>query len=377
MKTKVTHIISGLQIGGAEMMLCRLLSAIDPSRFESQVIALGPRGPLAERIEAMGIPLICMGLRGPKDFPVGLWKLTRLLKQQPPDVIHTWLYHADLLGSLAAKFSGHSIPVTWGVHHSHSGGGMKRTTKAIVWLLARLSKWLPSKIICCSQASILEHSKLGYDASKMELIFNGADVDVFKPNSAARIALRQQLSIPQDAPVVGYVGRNMPVKDLPTFLAAAEIVRQQRPEAHFVLCGPDLPNAEHVHVLPFHKTVQDVYPAFDILALTSLSEACPMCLIEAMACGVPCASTDVGDATHLINNPATISPAGQPASIAASWLQLLALSKTDSTALSASGRQRISDFFSLDICITKHQALYLQLSQKPVLALLAPKNISL
>ena len=277
------------------------------------------------------------------------------------------MYHADLLGGLAAKFGGGRPPVAWALHHSHAAGGMKRSTQLIVHLLARLSRWIPQRIVSCSQASMEAHKLLGYDSGKFDLIFNGADATVFQPDSHARAALRAELGIPEQAPLIGFVGRNVPVKDLPTFMNAASIVLQDRPDAHFLLCGPrmDAPTIPHVHILPFRPDVHRIYPALDLLALTSLSEACPMSLIEAMACGVPCTSTAVGDAAYIINEPNAIAPAGDAEAIARTWLARLAMDETQKIQTSLAVRQRAQALFSLETCVHRYQTLYRKLANQP------------
>lgn len=386
MKLKVTHVITGLQVGGAEMMLCRLLEHMDLSRFECSVICLGPRGPLAERVAAAGIPLTCLGLGGPHTLLRGLRQLTKIFRATQPGAVHTWMYHADLLGGLAARRAG--VPVTWALHHSHAAGGMKRMTKAIVKLNAWLSRRVPQRIVCCSESARTAHAGLGYDAGRMELIFNGADTQTFVPDASARSALRAELGIPAEAPVVGFVGRCVPVKDLPTFLAAAALVQQQRPDAHFILCGPDmeqapenvkaamaaLPKPAQLHAVPFRRDVHRVYPAFDLFALTSLSEACPMSIIEAMSCGVLCASTDAGDSAVLIGDRSVISPPGDAAHIARVWLERLSLPPDLRSAAQQSARQRVEHHFSMERCVNAYCSLYARLAGRalPVSASAAP-----
>jgi glycosyltransferase involved in cell wall biosynthesis len=216
------------------------------------------------------------------------------------------------------------------------------------------------------------HTKLGYDAAKIELIYNGSDTTLFKPDPSARAALRASLAIPVDAPVVGFVGRCVPAKDLPTFLKAAALVQQQLPDTHFVLCGPNLqdapecvhqalrtiPNYDQVHFLAFRSDVAQVHPSFDLLALTSLSEACPMSLIEAMCCGVPCATTDVGDAAFIIDRPDSVSPVGDVDHIAATWIRTLTASPQERARLSEHARQRAQAVFSLPACVDRYQTLY-------------------
>lgn len=363
---KIVHVITGLQIGGAEMMLCRLLEAMDASAFSCHVVCLGPRGLLAERVEKSGATLTCLELGGILSLASGWWRLASYLRKLRPDAVHTWMYHADLLGGLAAKFGGGRPPVAWALHHSHAARGMKPSTQLIVHLLARLSRWIPQRIVSCSQASMEAHKMLGYDSRKFDLIFNGADSAVFQPDPQARASLRAELGISEQAPLIGFVGRNVPVKDLPTFMKAATLVLKDRPNAHFLLCGPrmDPPAIPHVHILPFRPDVHRVYPALDLLALTSLSEACPMSLIEAMACGVPCTSTAVGDAAYIIDDLNAIAPAGNAEAIARTWLARLAADENQKQQTSLAVRQRAQAFFSLETCVHRYQTLYRNLASQ-------------
>ena len=365
---KIVHIITGLQIGGAEMMLCRLLEAMDSTAFSCHVVCLGPRGPLAERVEKSGATLTCLGIGNIFSLASGSWRLVSYLRKMRPDAVHTWMYHADLLGGLAAKFGGRRPPVAWSLHHSHAAGGMKRSTQLIVHLLARLSRWIPQSIVSCSQASMEAHQNLGYDSSKFDLIFNGADASVFQPDSEARASLRAELGISEQAPLIGFVGRNVPVKDLPTFVKAAALTLRVRPDAHFLLCGPQMeaPAIPNVHILPFRPDVHRIYPSLDLLALTSLSEACPMALIEAMACGVPCTSTAVGDAAYIIDDPAAISPVGDAEAIAQAWLARLASNEIQRNQIASAVRQRAQALFSLETCVHRYQTLYRRLANQPL-----------
>ena len=363
---KIVHVITGLQIGGAEIMLCRLLEAMDAGAFSCHVVCLGPRGPLAERVEKSGATLTCLGLGSIFSLAGGWWRLARYLRRLRPNAVHTWMYHADLLGGLAARFGGGRPPVAWALHHSHAAGAMKRSTQLIVHLLARLSHWIPQRIVSCSQASMESHQHLGYDSSKFDLIFNGADAGVFQPDPQARSQIRAELGISENIPLIGFVGRNVPVKDLPTFLKAAALVLKARPKTHFLLCGPQMeaPAIPNVHIMPFRPDVHRIYPALDLLALTSLSEACPMSLIEAMACGVPCTSTAVGDSAYIIHDANAIAPVGNAEAIARTWLDRLLANDHQKIQTSLAVRQRAQSLFSLETCVHRYQSLYRNLANQ-------------
>ena len=182
---KITHVIAGLSMGGAQMMLYKLLSHLDRTAFAAEVISLADVGPLDKKIRALGVPVRVLGMRAGIPNPMGLERLARWLRQDPPDLIQTWMYHADLIGGMAAKLAG-GIPVAWNIRHSNLDiEGNKRTTlwtiKACVWL----SRLLPTRIVCCSESSRQVHTALGYSPDAMLVIPNGFDLAAFRPDPAA------------------------------------------------------------------------------------------------------------------------------------------------------------------------------------------------
>ena len=376
-RIKLTHVITALNVGGAEVMLCRMLEKMDRSRFDCSVICLGPRGVLSERIERAGIPLTTLGMRGPFSLLRGLWKMTRLFRREKPGAVHTWMYHGDFMGGLAAKLGG-DPPVAWSIHHTtHAKGGIKWTTRALTWLLARLSHWIPRHIFCCSHATQREHVRIGYRGDNMEVIFNGADLEVCQPSHEARTKLRAELGIPDNTPLIGAAGRFHPQKDYPNFFEAALLLQETRSDVHFVLCGKGLsadnpeiapylsrsPHPGHFHLLGLRGDMPSVYPALDLFALAAaFGEGWPLTLGEALACGVPCVSTDLGDCRDLIGDCGEAVPAKDPAALAAAWLRVLSLSSEETAALKTRCRQRVVDHFNIDDVIRQYEAAYTRLA---------------
>src|SRR5438046_104403 len=192
-------LITSLEMGGAQMMLYKLLARMDRTRFAPEVISLIDVGPMGEKIESLGIRVRSLGMRPGIPNPVALLRLIYWLRQAPPDVIQTWMYHADLLGGFAAKLAG-GIPVAWGIRHSDlSNHGSRRLTIYTMRMCAQMSKWLPARIVSCSEASQRVHTALGYATQKMIVIPNGFDLHAFKADSAARKSVRLELQIPADA----------------------------------------------------------------------------------------------------------------------------------------------------------------------------------
>nr|HIL75388.1 hypothetical protein [Rhodospirillales bacterium] len=177
---KVLHIITGLNTGGAESMLFRLISATDRVASSVEVISLTDSGAIGEKISALGVSVRTLGMR--RDLPNLLLvvRLAKWLRCMRVDVIQTWMPHADLIGGVAAKLAG-DLPVVWGIRFSNlDPQGIKRRTIWTVRLCAYLSLHLPTRIICCSEAACHVHTKLGYANKKMIVIPNGFNLSLFK-----------------------------------------------------------------------------------------------------------------------------------------------------------------------------------------------------
>ena len=160
---KITHIITDLNTGGAERMLHKLLGNMDTSLYESDVISLTDVGRLGKKIKERGIPVRALGMRSGRPNPFLVFRLSRWLRKERPDLIQTWMYHADLIGGLAAKLSGLSIPIVWGIRTSALDPKLsKKTTILTARASAFLSRWIPKKILCCSEEAKNAHVAMGY-----------------------------------------------------------------------------------------------------------------------------------------------------------------------------------------------------------------------
>ena len=229
---RIVFIITGLSTGGAEMMLIKVLARLDRQRFAPHVISLATLGELAPRIAALGIPMDAVGMKPGLPSPSGFFRLVRLLKRLNPDVVHTWMYHADLLGGLAARLAGIST-IGWCIRNSNlDRDKTKFSTRAVVGLCASISKWVPSRILSCSEKARQVHVACGYAAEKMVVVPNGFDLTRFKPDGHARQAVRSELGLEVDTLLVGLIGRFDPQKNHAGFFEAAGMLHRHMPHVH-------------------------------------------------------------------------------------------------------------------------------------------------
>src|SRR5207249_1741949 len=167
-------------------------------------------GRVGRRIEGLGVPVTALGMKRGRVSPAALARLVRLMAREEPDLVQTWMYHADLLGGVAATTLG--IPVIWGVRHEHNPGD-KMLTRWTRRACALLSVWIPDAVVFNSESSLRCHAQGGYAAHKLVVIPNGFDLSSFRPDARTRIEVRRELGIPEGAPVVGLLARYHSDKD--------------------------------------------------------------------------------------------------------------------------------------------------------------------
>ena len=368
---KITHIITGLNTGGAEWMLYKLLANMDKTQFNCHVISLTTAGTMGGKIEALGLTVTCLGMKSGLPDPIRFYRLTRLLKQQSPDLVQTWLYHADLLGGLAAKLRG--IPVIWNIRHSNLETKLnKRHTLLTVKLCAKLSHKIPKAILCNSQRSIKTHQQAGYKHGLFHLIGNGFDLDQYKPNPQAKTKLCHQLGLTSAAKIVGLVARFDAQKNHQGFIKAAEQIIKQRNDVYFALIGQGVDEENQQLVQWINATgyqdyfflfgersnISELTAGFTVACSSSFGEGFPNSIGEAMASGIPCVVTDVGDCAHLVGECGMVVAVNDNNGFAKAIQSLLELPSTEYQQLSQQARQRINQYFSLESITRQYQQFY-------------------
>jgi glycosyltransferase involved in cell wall biosynthesis len=365
---KIVFIITGLNTGGAEITLLKLLSKIDRDRFSPFVISLTANGDLAPQFEAARIPVTAIALKNPFNF----FALVFALRRIKPDVVHTWMYHSDLFGGLAAYFA-RVKKIAWCIRNSNlDADKTKLSTRLVVKLCAALSKRLPNKIVVCSIAAQKIHEALGYDKTKTFFIPNGFDLDRFKPDAAARAKIRAELGVSDETPLVGLIARFDPQKNHLGFVKAAAIVAAASPKTRFVLVGKGVDRANETLIeaigenalasafflLGKRGDIPAICAALDVLASSSYGEAFPNAIGEALACGVPCAATKAGDSADIIGDTGKVTEIGDMRALAKAILELLDLTAAERRSLGEKARARAAKNYEIGEITKRYEAFY-------------------
>jgi glycosyltransferase involved in cell wall biosynthesis len=367
------HVITGLSTGGAEMMLFKLLTLAKRGSCGAVVVSLMDGGTIGRRINALGVPVVTLGMRRGMPDPFALIRLARAVRRIRPIAIQGWMYHGNLAATLAARCTSDKIPVFWNIRQSLYE---IRKERSITRLTIRLGSWLssiPEKIIYNSKISALQHEAMGYKPEKSIVIPNGFDLQEFRPDSRIRQQIRRELGVPNDAVAIGLVARWHPMKDHANFLGAASLLLQQDPHVHFVLVGKGstknngevwklaskLSPFDNIHLLGERRDIPDILASLDIATSSSAwGEGFPNVVGEAMACGVPCVVTDVGDSAVIVGETGLVVPPRAPADLATAWMKMIVFGREIRQRLGLAARQRVAENFALDVIFREYQALY-------------------
>lgn len=369
---KIMHIIVGLGVGGAESALKRLVeSHQSDSRYRHAVVSLTTVGQGGAQLQDMGVEVRALGMRGVLDVPITLWRLVRLMQSQRPDIVQTWMYHADLMGGLAARLAG-CRNIIWGIRATEVAAGSSRATAWVRWLCARWSAWIPHTIVCVAKTSRSVHEALGYSAARMVVVPNGFDLKHLQVTPGHAHALRLECGFAVGDLVVGTLGRFNAAKDQHNFVRAAALLGQQFPAIKFLMVGRgcDAANAELTgwiaaagltrrFVLLGERCDAPVcLAAMDVFCLSSRTEAFPNVVGEAMAMRKACVVTDVGDAAYLLGSCGVVVPKEDAQALADGLTQVLNLSTAERAALGQRAHARIAAEFTMDRTRQCFEAVY-------------------
>lgn len=369
--------INGLSVGGAEMTLFRLLGALAGSGCEARVASLLDLGPVGPRIADLGVPVAALEARGVRAGLSAMLSLRRLVRDFRPHVVQGWMYHANLASLAGARLAGSKAPVLWNVRHSVDDiSREKRLTAAAIRLGARLSG-RTAGVVYNAQVSARQHEALGFDRSRTLVIANGVDVAQFAAKDDARQALRASLDFPQAWLLVGSVARFHPMKGHAVFLRAAEQLAGLRDDVGFVLVGRDVDDGNEalradvrarglerrVRLLGERADVERIVPGLDIFTSSSeWGEGFPNAVAEAMACGVPCVVTDVGDSAHVVGECGVVVEPGNADALLRGWRSLIDAGCATRRRQGERSRRRVEEHFALASIAARYLRLYRDVS---------------
>jgi glycosyltransferase involved in cell wall biosynthesis len=319
---KVIHVITDLENGGAEKALFRLITS---DIFNHHIIiSLSGIGVYGFKLRELGYTVEALFMSRNQIRFKGLWHLLRLLKSENPDVVQTWMYHADLIGGCIARLIGVQ-KVFWGIRGPYNKARTSLSTKAVIYFCSLLSGFIPSAIVSNSRHAIRAHVNAGYRSDRFVCIPNGYDISTFQSGDSGSV-IRKRLELKEEDVLLGMVARFDPYKDHGTLFTALKDVKDRISNLKFVLVGSgmDNDNPELVQMIDhcdLGKTVclqgpiediPNVMAALEIHVLSSAAESFPNVIAEAMATGTPCVTTDVGDASLIVGSTGWVVPHSSP-----------------------------------------------------------------
>lgn len=370
----VCHLITGLDTGGAEMMLLKLFAPLRARGFESRVISLTDTGALGHRMQALGVSVTALGMRPGRPTPKGLMRLIRAVRASHPALLQGWMYHGNLAASLVGHFSCPGVPVAWNIRQTVYNLNLEKSLTR--WVI-RVGAWAsrsPSVVLYNSRLARTQHEALGYEQVRGQVIPNGFPLDQFTPSSeASRNLTRAKLGLTAGQVAVGLFARVHPMKDHGNFFAAARQLVALNDRFTFVLAGAGADElnqdiaawvAQHhltgrVRLLGEQTDMAALLAAMDIVVLSSShGEGFPNVLGEAMACGVPCVATDVGDCAHIMGDAGRVVPPRNPDALARAIGELAVLNEQSRRALGRNGRAIVEAKYSLERVADDYATLY-------------------
>jgi len=367
---KIVFLARSLGLGGAERQLVELAAGLHRRGHDVSVAVFYSGHPLDAELERAGVPLHNLEKRGRWDVAGFAVRLLRLLRTERPDVLHSYLSVPNMLAAISAPLL-RSTAIVWGVRASNLNvehyEWLTRLTERGGVLLARLA----DRILVNSQAGFEHHVRTGYPESRMRVVHNGIDTARFVRDARRGSTLRVNWGVPDNSILIGLVGRLDPMKGHRIFLEAASRLAAIRPDVRFVCVGSGSPafaaelrrradEFEFADRVIWQEALPDpvpVYSALDGLCSASIfGEGFSNVIAEAMACGVPCVVTDVGDSALIVQSPRYVARGGDVSSLHEAMIALLGdidRGLVDRMAL----RDRIVKDFSVDRLVTRTETV--------------------
>lgn len=364
------HIITDLDVGGAERMLVNYLCARNDAHSRAEVLCLKTPGVMCETLAAAGIVVHTLDLPEPRGMnavwlalklPFAILRTVRLIDTLKPVAVKGWMYHAAVLGDIALQWANKTGSVRFiaGIRCSAMNGDLYGHVHR--WTVGRM-RTIADRVDALaynSETGRREHEAIGFSPEKACVVPNGVDTNAFAPNPGCRITVRRKLGISEDRPVMIAAARVDPMKDYPTLLKAFEKIEGR---ADLIVAGKDtdtlLPVMPGLHRLGPRRDMADLYGAADMIVMSSaFGEGFPNVVGEGMACGLVPIVTDVGDAALIAGNTGDVVPPGDPDALALALIRMIDAGREAISHRKIAARARIEARFSLQTGVDRLDAL--------------------
>ena len=369
---KVLHVIVCLELGGAELMLKRLITSDQSNpQVRHSVISLTKLGIVGQQLRALGVEVNTLEMQSVLGFPFVIWQIVRIIRGSKVDIVQTWMYHGDLLGGLASRLAGNKN-VFWGIRCSATPLRRFSANRLTVMLCAWLSRFIPSKIVCCAEAARTAHVAKGFCAEKMIVIPNGYDLSLFQNTPSLRSETRARFGIADNAVVIGIVGRFDALKDHRNFVRAVAIICKKYDNLKFLMVGRGISSSNkilqswitvsgaqnHFLLAGERLDIPACLACMDVFCLSSTAEGFPNVICEAMAMNVPCVVTDVGDAASIVADTGIVVPPQDSVKLALAMETMIAKGACERQRLGNLARARIQEHYSIQTVASRFGRLY-------------------
>lgn len=369
----IVLLVRSLGMGGAERQLVLLAREL-ASRHTVTVMIFYDTDDYFDASSIGRARLVRLNKRGRWDMVSFLQRYLAAVRKAQPDVVYAFMGPASLM-ALTSRFGHARVRVAWGLRSSNIDlsqyGWFARIVRRAEAGLSRSA----DLIIANSDAGVRQAEADGFATRRMIMIGNGINTEVFQHRPGVRAEVRRELGVPSQARLVGMVARIDPMKGYEILLQAAALVSRGRPDVHFVLAGggsaQDLARLQAmaaslgitaiVHWLGRVDDVTRVYCALDVATSASSSEGFSNAIGEAMACGLPCVVTDVGDSSRIVADTGVVVPPGSAEQLAAGLLRLLGLPDAERSALGARAAEHIRTHHSVCRMVNTTEAALLRL----------------
>ena len=363
---RILHVINGLDDGGAEGVLYRICKY--DKEHEHIVVSMQDFGKYGALLRSQVIEVRVLNISGLKTLPKAILEFRQILKETKPDLIQTWMYHANIFAGILTKIFYYKKPVFWNIRCTIMKlGEAGFVTYILTYLGSLLSYFIPDCIIVCADSIKSDHKQIGYKSSKIKIIENGFDLKHF--NFSPKL-FKKKTNVSKTDVVVGVLGRFHPQKNHNLAIKSCSLAIKNGQDIKLYLAGSGMTTDEPLlknligkysmenftRLFGALKDVRIFFNEIDVLLLPSrFGEGFPNVLAEAMASGIPCIATSIGDSKKIIGQTGWIVSTQKPKEIVSAFEEIIEMKKNNSwLEMKTAARHQIDQNFSISKMITSY-----------------------